>query len=491
MSWKDRLKFTSGSPTEKVSDKLSPKDQYKTSMEDIRLATTGTTNPYKTTYERHYNATNDRLLSYRISQVHKETSAFFETHLKSNTLDFVTDKVATRITSDMSVLRNGEVVSDELEFKIATDKGTKVMRYDLNGENWLKIVKMMYLYKDVTLWGDVVDGKLTFSVFPSFRTNVDSDVKARYYYQEDGVPMYAERVKDPDGVYQKVFKEVKIDSRTRKFEQELSTKTELDRLYVFELCAPERLVNMSTLDLILMYSEQLTTYQKEFKLTAVQIFAEQGLLDNQRFQELKSVWKRVAKESIGDGTSFGQDANPFYDVFSPEIRAQSLIDGLNHTEQLLANNLKLDKSTIGFIDANETATATLFKGSATVDTINNLKRLYETIFNGFVRALTESDDVVVSIRPFMLSDMGSTATTIKTLVDSGSISVKERVMLLNPTYDNNQVMTEVVKIKLENGIELFADEEKFAIENEIYIRLEGEFDGRDVDSERAVVQDKD
>lgn len=200
-----------------------------------------------------------------------------------------------------------------------------------------------------------------------------------------------------------------------------------------------------------------TVKMAEVKGTQFRIHAEQGYFEDGKVL-MQDVY-RVYSEVNG-----ALDRKPLFEQFQPNIRAEEYDNIITSFVQRISNILGMSARSLG-ISSSETkvATVALLDEDKTAHTINKNKRKFIQDFENFLSKYPV--DYNFNLGMFINSSLSIRTEIAQKL--KNNVSQESLIRFIYPEYNEEQVLNEVVKTKIEQGILMTKEEEEYAIENNL------------------------
>lgn len=395
-----------------------------------------------------YKLSGDQYTSWLVDSIADETNQFYCQNVKSNTLKNITKKLNTRIIDNLKL--NGKNV-DAIPYKFV-----------INGSEYKYIVDRNTV-KEISQALLLCDNVCLRLYSPEVSTIKSIVVKPYQYLEYNGSfffpycsngKWYVEQRTHIDGA-------LHIDTliwHAGKLKGESSIMIETSSAMVYKYSTDIELVSQGALDLILMYSQFWGTVDKEIILAVLQLFVDQGYVNNCEALHLREYLVPVSNP---DTDMVGEEAKPLFEVVQPNLRSTDLRELRSFIKDEIIEVLGLDKAAIGFNDDISTATQTKVMNSQTVDTINDIKSSIETAINYFFTAITGVSSKI-EIERYRINDQSTIIQDNQIALASRQMDIKEAVFREFPTKSQEENEEHYIRILLRNDLRLMPDEVELA-----------------------------
>lgn len=401
-------------------------------------------------------------------QIYDETLPFYEKNVRTSILRTTMKRVASKVLDNYSITdAKGKEVNN-----FTIDLGGVTTEHVVDDNTYTEAVKQLLLGGTVYLVAYFnEDGQLYFKV--KDRYNVRPNPTGwDILYTENGKPKVQRRHLDNNAqpVVDILQKSEKRDVWEIAYTDTIAGEQfdAMDTFGVYPLTI-EQFVTTGTLELVLMYSQTWGTIDKEIVLGALQLFADKGYTSTGLIA-MQDFYTPV--DTPKTSTALEDGGKPLFEVYSPQLRENALQVLRDIIREEIATTLMLDKTSLGIDSNGATATEESIKLSASVDTINMLKKDVERALNTFLVTLS-GGLYMVAIERYRVNDMASLVDVVAKAKSAGMISINTGVETIHPDWTEDEIAEEVVRIKLETMQELTPTEDKLAQSLGIIVQSEG------------------
>lgn len=414
-----------------------------------------------------YKWTNADRDAYLAEKVYSETLGFYNENARTAVLKTMINRVASKVLDNYELLdKDGQPVD-----LVTMDLGGLQTAYAMSKRTNKNAIKSLMLGAKIYLVAYVnEDGDVYLQVKKRYEVR-DNITGYDILYTMDGHNRIERRMTDIETGRGTIItlQEDKQGNYVEVYEKP-SQFDALENHGVYELSI-DQFVNRGTLELTLMYSQLYGTVDKELVLGALNLFADRGY-NSRALANLQDLYTPV--ETPNTGTSLGEGGKPIFEVYSPTLRSADLETLRSLLRDEIATSVLLDKASIGLDTGTETATAERIKFSSTVDTINMLKAEVQEELNAFVASFLSPDYHIV-IKSYQINDTETRVTTAAKAKQAGIMSLYASVKYVNQELDEDGIMLEVVRIKMDNMAQLTPAEEEVAMANGLILEQEDIF----------------
>lgn len=458
MSFKDTINNANNKFINYTSTMSHTVNQSNMASDGIKeaLSSSGLYNSYSSLYQGLFTFSNTDYNNMLVNQMLNENLDWFKVNFKTNLLNNMTRKLISRVLDDYSLV---DAKDKEHSFKdsiIIESKGQRYEFYITDGMLELCLMNCL-LYNKCYLIFNVKDNVPVIDVIEPWRvkkandrTNILSITNNAYFYQinNDLINMYAKNEKGEWGI---------VKSYDNKLGAEFILKIDMDY----------NLMNMATLENILMYSQLDSLTQKEISNGGMTVFADEGYFDP-KFNPNKLVYRLLKTPE-----SFTPDngLNKMFEVIIPDLRASQIRELYNTIIDKIAQSLLLDKTALGLDSSIETATAAKIKNATAIETINSLKYQFQQAFNSAMYN-TFGESVVIRIENYKFNDMESLLQQAQMGLASHVMSTERAVKLITNDITEQEYNREVVLVKYENDIPFTPEQAELAKEMGLTLTVE-------------------
>lgn len=400
-----------------------------------------------------------------VASVFNETNPWFDDHFKNNLLKNMTKKLSARILDNYNIYESRNDIKNIIkEFSIKVDNN--VYNFSFDEKFLIKLCVNNLLYNKSYVKFNLVDGKIVLDIVEPFKIKLDkvNEISYQLYYNQNGQPSYEERTKDDIKYYT-------YNDKTKKWEYIRSDINPLKMLGVYDFNMEYNLINKATLENILMYTKVDTLLAKEINNGTMMIFADMGYF-NEGFDP-EQIGMRFVKTP--ENNTLDANMNTLFQVVQHDIRAEGIRNIHDLVKEKIAESLLLDKGSLGLDSTTETATATKIKNATAIDTINSLKQAFEDAFNNMLFEIFGNRDYKFYVDSYKTSDLESLLQQAQIGLVGGSMSTSRAVQLVNNDLTPEEMIKEVVLVKIENGKTLTNEEKEYAVGNNLLDKSALEF----------------
>lgn len=395
-----------------------------------------------------YKLSGDQYTSWMIDSIAEETNQFYCKNIKSNTLKNITKKLNTRIIDNLKL--NGKNV-DSIPYKFVING--REYKYIVDRNTVKEISQALLLCDNVCLrlYSPEVGAIKSIVVKPY--QYLEFDGSFFFPYNNNG-KWYVEQRTFSDGI-------LRIDTLEwdeGKLHAMPGVQIETSSAMVYKYSTDIELVSNGALDLVLMYSQFWGTVDKEIVLAVLQLFVDQGYINNSDALHLREYLVPVSNP---DTDMVGEEAKPLFEVVQPNLRSTDLRELRSFIKDEIIEVLGLDKAAIGFNDDISTATQTKVMNSQTVDTINDIKASIETAINYFFTTITGTTSKI-EIERYRINDQSTIIQDNQIALASRQMDIKEAVFREFPTRSQEENEEHYIRILLRNDLKLMPDEVELA-----------------------------
>ena len=332
------------------------------------------------------------------------TECYKNVAIFNNTIDNMVSCLTNEVFSDLKILNSK---NEEIQF-VEYNEVQKTL--DLNMEYFKKIFYNMYIYTEILLVGD--------------------DIYLPFQYVEDNDLYFL------------------IDLKNSKLVEVNGIKVEFDSKFY------------NKLETILTYDVINSVLIKESILNQSRIFIDKKMFSkNVVYDEIVNLIDVPNNEIIGSTN----DKSKYIDIFAGKNSLADLIATKREVELNLVNSFKLSKKTLGIDSGGQDFASSLpYENDMTAKTINNLRsimknKLVELIF------LTTNRYVNFEFGRYQLTSFESIININQKALMSNQMSIQTAVSKsLDLPADSDEVLEEVVRIKIEKNITLTMAEDLMA-----------------------------
>lgn len=458
MSFKDTINNANNKFINYTSTMSHTVNQSNMASDGIKEALSSSTlyNTYSSLYSGLFTFSNTDYNNMLINQMLNENLDWFKVNFKTNLLNNMIRKLISRVLDDYSLL---DAKDKEHSFKdsiIIESQGQRYEFYITDKMLELCLMKCL-LYNKCYLMFAVKDNIPVINVIEPWRvktlnnkTNILSITDNAYFYQinNDMINMYGKNEKG-DWII--------VKSYDNKLGAEFILRIDMDY----------NLMNMATLENILMYSQLDSLTQKEISNGGMTVFADEGYFDP-RYNPNKLVYRLLKTPE-----SFTPDngLNKLFEVVNPDLRAVQIRELYNTIIDKIASSLLLDKTALGLDSSIETATAAKIKNATAIETINSLKYQFQQAFNEAMYN-TFGESVVIRIENYKFNDMESLLQQAQMGLASHVMSTERAVKLITNDITEQEYNREVVLVKYENDIPFTPEQANLAKEMGLTLTVE-------------------
>lgn len=398
------------------------------------------------------------------NRVYNEELAFYDTNARTSILKTMIKRVASKILDNYEVTDKDGNKVEYIEIEVGAAKTTLVLSHG----TYTDAVRRLLLGGRVYLVAYVNDeGDLYFKVKDRYEVRANP-TGYDILYTVDGKPHIERRHLNNEarGVIE-VLKQDKKGDWVVIYDKE----TDLEAFDAFGVYPIEidPFVTRGTLELVLMYSQLYGTINKEAVMGALQIFADKNY-NTEALANLQDFFTPVATPNTS--VSLEEGGKPLWEAYAPTLRDGSLNTLRDMLRDEIAASLMLDRGSLGLDSNGATATEETIKLSASVDTINMIKQEVAEVFTTYLIKLLEVGYTFV-IKPYQVNDVTAKVDTANKALSGRLMSLPTAVKFIHPEWTADEVMAEVLAIKIENMAELTPAEEAQAIELGLLAEQEG------------------
>lgn len=395
-----------------------------------------------------YKLEGEQYKSWMIDSIVEETNQFYLQNIKSNTLKNITKKLNTRIIDNLKL--NGKNV-DSIPYKFIINESEYGYIVDRNTVK--EISQALLLCDNVCLRLYSPQSGIIKSIVVKPHQYLEYNGSFFFPYCSDGI-WYVEQRSYIDGV---LHVDTLIWSKGKLYKSNSVTMTTSSAM-VYKYSTDIELVSNGALELILMYSQFWGTVDKEIVLAVLQLFVDQGYINNTDALHLREYLVPVSNP---DTDMVGEEAKPLFEVVQPNLRSTDLRELRSFIKDEIIEVLGLDKAAIGFNDDISTATQTKVMNSQTVDTINDIKASIETAINYFLTSITGTNSKI-EIERYRINDQSTIIQDNQIALASRQMDIKEAVFREFPTKSQEENEEHYLRILLRNDLRLMPDEVELA-----------------------------
>lgn len=458
MSFKDTINNANNKFINYTSTMSHTVNQSNMASDGIKeaLSSSGLYNSYSSLYQGLFTFSNTDYNNMLTNQMLNENLDWFKVNFKTNLLNNMIRKLISRVLDDYSLV---DAKDKEHSFKDSIIIESKGQRYEFFiSDKMLELCLMnCLLYNKCYLMFTVKDNIPVINVIEPWRvkkindkTNILSITDNAYFYQinDDMINMYGETEKGDWGI---------VKSYDNKLGAEFILRIDMDY----------NLINMATLENILMYSQLDSLTQKEISNGGMTVFADEGYFDP-RYNPNKLIYRLLKTPE-----SFTPDngLNKLFEVVNPDLRAGQIRELYNTIIDKIASSLLLDKTALGLDSSIETATAAKIKNATAIETINSLKYQFQQAFNTAMYN-TFGESVVIRIENYKFNDMESLLQQAQMGLASHVMSTERAVKLITNDITEQEYNREVVLVKYENDIPFTPEQAELAKEMGLTLTVE-------------------
>lgn len=368
---------------------------------------------------------------------------FYDNVINDDIIYTMVNNISAKTLNDITynVLKlNGEEVEitpkNELQ---RTDTTTKLM---LHKDTFKKLFEYLYMYEKVALKVDIVNGQYKIIPLKPYEYNIDQygTIEIIVGFDNKGKAIVEKRASN-NGNYA-------IDGQFT------------EDLYFYEFYFNSRLFNK--LELILDYQLIAASITKEVELNKSKVFMDKKMFKdkfiNKEAIQLVDVPSTVSDRQDNIGSYFNVSNTGTNDL-------NSLSNALDGKSKKLVNGLRLSRKTLGLSESVDFASSLPYENELTAETINEYREQLTEIITSFLMQLLKRNDIAIDLGKYKLTSKEAILDQNNKATQSKSESVSKKVAnILDKDVDDIDVITETIKIKLENNIIMTMEEETFAQE---------------------------
>lgn len=391
------------------------------------------------------------------SSIYNETNPWYDNHFKNNLLNNMTRKLTSRLLDNYNIYEyKNDIKNIVKQFSIKIDNTTYPFYF--TEEILQELCAKSLLYSKCYLKFNLVDGRIKLEVLDPYKIKLDTKNNIAYqlYYDKDMTPSYVQ-------IDNKVERFYKWNEKLKRFDLNETIVNPLKMTGVYEFNFNYNLINKGTLENILMYTKIDTLLAKEINNGTLMIFADQSYFTDGFNPE--QIGMRYV--NTPENNKIDNSMNTLFQVVQHDLRAESIRNLHDLLKEKTAESLMLDKSSLGLDSTIETATATKIKNSTSIDTINSLKQCFEDSFNHLLFDIFKNNDYKLYVESYKNSDLESLLQQAQLGLVGGSMSVEKAVHLVNNDLTPEELIKEIVLVKIENGKTMTNEEKQFAIDNNL------------------------
>ena len=458
MSFKDTINNANNKFINYTSTMSHTVNQSNMASDGIKeaLSSSGLYNTYSSLYQGLFTFSNTDYNNMLINQMLNENLDWFKVNFKTNLLNNMIRKLISRVLDDYSLV---DAKDKEHSFKDSIIIESKGQRYEFYiTDKMLELCLMnSLLYNKCYLVFNVKDNIPVIDVIEPWRiktlndkTNILSITNDAHFYQinNDLINMYSRNEKGEWGI-------------AKSYDNKLGAE------FILRIDMDYNLMNMATLENILMYSQLDSLTQKEISNGGMTVFADEGYFDP-RYNPNKLVYRLLKTPE-----SFTPDngLNKLFEVITPDLRASQIRELYNTIIDKIASSLLLDKTALGLDSSIETATAAKIKNATAIETINSLKYQFQQAFN-MAMYNTFGESVIIRIENYKFNDMESLLQQAQMGLASHVMSTERAVKLITNDITEQEYNREVVLVKYENDIPFTPEQAELAKEMGLTLTVE-------------------
>lgn len=378
------------------------------------------------------------LTALNIKGIKDRSLDFYNKYIQSANLDIISKSVVGKMIDD-TLRINGEMADLEIFKKIALNSVTY-------GTILINISNLE---------------KFKFDIIEPYRYEVKKDTEGNIFeawiYVDTGLKQIGQgqhqtidqvhRI-DTGAVIKEYLTSYYIDYAGKFRQYGTVIETELDNIYLYEWQS-ESLIEPIRNELLILDTVD-TAIALEIKGTQFSIHT-----DSKYFEEGRFIKQDVYRIYNSDGLDQGE--KPLFETYSPNIREQNYINLKEHYLKVISTDMGLNLSALGLANVNHTtATASLIEENRTVDTINSLRSNFRSNINNMLNQF----DIEIEVTAYQSQNMETKARLVTQL--RGNTSTEWRVKYLNPDMEEQDLLREIVLVKIEEGLPMTKEENLLA-----------------------------
>ena len=398
----------------------------------------------------------------KINKFYNEELSFYEVNLKNNLFKNLISQIKDFVISDVKLSKkNGDGTVEKIT-KISDIYNNDLIIDDLILQD---MIISGLLYERFYIKINLEEGQYNIEVLPDYK--VFKNNQGNYY-----IPFFVDGETFIEFRNEKEIIIYKIDKKGGLAEKERYDNSFLSPL-IFKMDVKSKIVSEGLLELLLLYSQVLTAFQKEVILSTIKVFADKGFFSWEKYTYLREHFEMVETPT---SLSAETQNKPLFETIQPNLRASDYDLSRDLVKEEIATTMRLDKSILGLDSSFNTATEVKARNVNSIKTINNLKKVFEISINNFLKEFLKTEDYYVNFGFFTIENEKDIAEKVSNLKRNGLITTKSAIEELNPDLTNEEIEVEYLTLIYKNGEIMTADEEKRA--KELGIMPKVEKDGR-------------